>query len=100
MRKVVDDAVEGIIESTRNQEYLPYAGSLAGAPNIFLRSRYGVANPFSVEVPSVGGGSGSGAGTETGGSGTFDPSVDTEVEYTSQSGFMFFTQSGEQIVSQ
>lgn len=100
MRKVVDDAVEGIIESTRNQEYLPYAGSLAGAPNIFLRSRYGVANPFSVEVPSVGGGSGSGAGTETGGGGTFDPSVDTEVEYTSQSGFMFFTQSGEQIVSQ
>lgn len=100
MRKVVDDAVEGIIESTRNQEYLPYAGSLAGAPNIFLRSRYGVANPFSVEVPLVGGGGGGGAGTETGGSGTFDPSVDTEVEYTSQSGFMFFTQSGEQIVSQ
>lgn len=101
MRKVIDDAVEGIIETNRrDDDFQTFGGSLLGGPNIFLRSRYGVANPFNVEVPSVGGGSGSGAGTETGEGGTYDPSVDTEVEYTSQSGFMFFTQSGEQIVSQ
>lgn len=100
MRKVIDDAVEGIIETTRTEKYNTFTGSLLGGPNIFLRSRYGVASPFGVEVPSVGGGSGSGAGTETGESGTYDPSVDTEVEYTSQSGFMFYTQSGDQIVSQ
>lgn len=100
MRKVIDDAVEGIIETTRTEKYNTFTGSLLGGPNIFLRSRYGVASPFNVEVPSIGGGSGSGAGTETGESGTYDPSVDTAVDYTTQSGFMFFTQSGEQIVSQ
>lgn len=102
MRKVVDDAVEGIIE-TSNHQYITVTGSLLDGPNIFLRSRYGVANPFNIVVPQQSGGSGgSGAGSESGNGGVnLDPDTgETIAEFGTQSGFLFFTQSGEEIVIQ
>ena len=101
MRKVVDDAVEGIIEDS-NHQYITVTGSLLDGPNIFLRSRYGVANPFSVAVPQQGGSGGSGVGSETGSGGVnLDPDTGEAItEFGTQSGFLFFTQSGEEIVIQ
>ena len=100
MRKIVDDAVEGIIKD-KSHDYVTPSGSLLDGPNIFLRSRYGVSTPFSVVVPQQGGGSGSGIGAETGaGSGIDLGSGNQETEFGSQSGFLFFTQSGEEIVIQ
>ena len=101
MRKVIDDAVEGIVEDSRH-EYITVTGSLLDGPNVFLRSRYGVANPFNVVVPQQDGVSGgSGAGSESGGGDLSDPGTGESVtEFGSQSGFLFFTQSGEEIAIQ
>lgn len=102
LRKMTADAIEDIIENTDNDnDYDTSIGSLTGGANRFLRSRYGVATPFSISVPAST--TDSSSDTDNGGSGLQDSAdtgsvTETVQQYMTQIGLEFVTQSGDSLI--